>query len=154
MFERFAGTARNAVHGARREAERRGDRRIGTDHLLVALLQDETVAQIAGIDSPAARQAVDQLDQEALAAIGITLAGYPPDSQAVLGKRVTFMTSGAKTVIRHSLAVAAGEKAPAITTRHILLALLDRHEPDPASTLLAALSVDQPALRKRLAAAA
>jgi hypothetical protein len=128
--------------------------RIGTDHLLVALLQDEAVAQIAGIDSPAARQAVDQLDREALAAVGITLAGYPPDSRAALGRRVTFMTSGAKAVIRHSLAVAAAEKAPAITTRHILLALLDRHGPDPAATLLAALSVDEPALRTRLAAAA
>ena len=38
MFERFARAARTAVEDARYEAERRGDRRIGSDHLLLALL--------------------------------------------------------------------------------------------------------------------
>jgi hypothetical protein len=153
MFERFARTARAAVDGARHEAERRGDRRIGTDHLLIALLQDAAVAQVTGVDALVARQTADQLDREALAAIGITLADWQPDRGAAPGRRVLFMTAGAKAVIGHSLAVAAAEKARAITPRHMLLALLHRHEPDPATTLLAALPLDQTALRLRLAAA-
>jgi ATP-dependent Clp protease ATP-binding subunit ClpA len=153
MFERFARTARTAVDGARHEAERRGDRRIGTDHLLIALLQDVAVARVAGVDALVARQTADQLDLEALAAIGITLAGWQPDRGAAPGRRVRFMTAGAKAVIGHALAVAAAEQARAITPRHLLLALLEQHEPDPAAALLAALSLDQTALRLRLAAA-
>jgi ATP-dependent Clp protease ATP-binding subunit ClpA len=153
MFERLTRTARNAVEGARYEAGHRGDRRVGTDHLLVALLRDEAVAQVTGIDAAAARQTADQLDRQALAAIGITLADWQPDREAVPGRRVRFMTAGARAVIGRTLAVAAAEKAPAITPRHMLLALLDQHEPDPAAALLAALPVDQAELRLRLAAA-
>jgi ATP-dependent Clp protease ATP-binding subunit ClpA len=151
MFERFARTARTAVEGARQEAERRGDRRVGTDHLLIALLKDAAVAQVTGVDAVVARKTADQLDREALAAIGMTLAGWQPDHGAAPGKRVRFMTAGARAVIGHALAVAAAEKAPAITSRHMLLALLDQHEPDPAIALLAALPLDQTALRLRLA---
>jgi ATP-dependent Clp protease ATP-binding subunit ClpA len=153
MFERFARTARTAVDGARHEAQRRGDRRIGTDHLLIALLEDAAVAQVTGVDALVARQTADQLDREALAAIGITLAGWQPDREAPPGRHVLFMTAGAKAVIGRALGVAAAEKAPAITPRHMLLALLDQHEPDPATALLAALPLDQTALRLRLAAA-
>lgn len=153
MFERFTRTARTAVEGARHEAGYRGDRRVGTDHLLVALLRDEAVAQVTGIDAAAARQTADRLDRQALAAIGITLAGWQPDREAAPGRRVRFMTAGARAVIGRTLAVAAAEKAPAITPRHMLLALLDQHEPDPAAALLAALPVDQAELRVRLAAA-
>lgn len=151
MFEKFARAARTAVDGARHEAERRGDRRIGTDHLLIALLDDATVAQAAGVDARDARRAAERLDREALAAIGIRLADWQPDREAAPGKRVLFMTAGAKVVTRRTLAVAQAEKAPAITTRHLLLALLDQHEPDPGATLLAALPVDRVALRLRLA---
>jgi ATP-dependent Clp protease ATP-binding subunit ClpA len=154
MFERFTRAARIAVEGASHEAERRGDRRTGTDHLLIALLQNQAVAQITGVDAPAARQAADQLDRAALAAIGIALAGWQPDGQAVPARRVLFMTAGSKAVIGRALALAVSERACAITLRHLLLALLDQREPDPAATLLAALAIDQAALRLELAAAA
>ena len=154
MFEKFARAARSAVDGARHEAERRGDRRIGTDHLLIALLEDAAVARAAGVDAGAARRAAERLDREALAAIGIRLTDWQPDRDAAPGRRVLFMTAGAKAVIRRTLAVAQAEKARAITTRHLLLALLDQHQPDPATALLAALPIDQAALRLRLATAA
>ena len=154
MFEKFARAARTAVDGARHEAERRGDRRIGTDHLLIALLEDAAVARAAGIDAGDARRAAERLDREALAAIGIRLTDWQPDRDAAPGRRVLFMTAGAKAVIRRTLAVAQAEKARAITTRHLLLALLDQHQPDPATALLAALPIDQAALRLRLATAA
>ena len=63
MFERFARAARIAVEDARYEAERRGDRRIGSDHLLLALLQDDELAQLVGVDAAAAHDAADQLDR-------------------------------------------------------------------------------------------
>ena len=54
----------------------------------------------------------------------------------------------------HALALATAEKAPAITSRQTPLALfLDQHEPDPATALLAALPLDQTALRLRLVVA-
>lgn len=153
MFERFAREARIAVEDARYEAERRGDRRIGSDHLLLALLQDDELAQLVGVDAAAAHDAADQLDRTALAAIGLTLE-FQPTGRATLGRRVPLMTAGGKAVIQQALAKAAAEKARTITSRHLLLALLDRHEPDPAATLLAALSIDPPALRARLATTA
>ena len=101
----------------------------------------------------AAHDAADQLDRTALAAIGLTLGESQP-ARTALGRHAPLMTAGGKTVIQQALAKAAAEKARTITSRHLLLALLDRHEPDPAATLLAALSIDQPALRSRLAATA
>jgi ATP-dependent Clp protease ATP-binding subunit ClpA len=154
MFERFAHAARTAVEDARFEAGRRGDRRIGSEHLLLALLQDDDLAQLVGVDAVAAHDAADQLDRTALAAIGLTLGEFQPTSRVALGRHASLMTSGAKAVIQQSLANAAAEKARTITSRHMLLALLDRPEPDPAATLLAALPIDQPALRSRLAAIA
>lgn len=152
MFERFAREARAAVEDARCEAERRGDRRIGSDHLLLALLQDDEIVQLVGVDAVAAHEAADQLDRTALAAIGLALSEFQSPDRVALGRRVQMMTTGAKAVIRRSLTHAAAEKARTITTRHLLLALLDRDEPDPAATLLAALPVDRLALRVHLGA--
>ena len=154
MFERLARTARTAVEDARFEAARRGDRRIGTDHLLLALLHDDALAQIVGVDVAAAHDAADQLDRTALAAIGLTLGEFRPSGSAAFGTPVSRMTSGAKTVLQKSLANAAAEKAREITARHMLLAVLDSREPDAAATLLAALPVDRSAVRERLAATA
>jgi hypothetical protein len=64
------------------------------------------------------------------------------------------MTAGAKAIIRRSLTEATMEKARTITSRHLLLAVLNRAEPDPAASLLAVLSIDRAALRERLAASA
>jgi ATP-dependent Clp protease ATP-binding subunit ClpA len=150
MFERFARAARTAVEDARFEAERRGDRRIGSDHLLLALLRDDDLAELVGVNAAAARDVVDELDRAALAAIGVELGELESAGHAPLGRHVALMTPGAKAVIQRSLANAAAQKARAITSHHVLLALLDGRQPDPAATLLAALPIDQSALRERL----
>jgi hypothetical protein len=49
MFERFAGATREAVRVSAEEASRRGDRRIGTDHLLLGLLHDSGSAGALGV---------------------------------------------------------------------------------------------------------
>ncbi len=60
-------------HDARNEAVRRGDRTIGTEHFVLALLVDPAspAAGAIGCDLDTARRALDVLDTEALAAIGI-----------------------------------------------------------------------------------
>ncbi|MDN5796060.1 MAG: Clp protease [Intrasporangium sp.] len=152
MFERFAQSARIAVEDARFEASRRGDRRVGTEHLLLALLSDETLADMVGVDAMAARQAADELDRAALAEIGLEVGGFHPTGRAAVGKPVP-LTPGAKAVIRETLTHAAAEKSRHLTSRHLLLALLDRGEPDPAAAIFDALSVDREQVRQRLAPA-
>ena len=56
---------------ASEEARRRGDRRTGTDHILLALLEDPSVEAVLGVSLQQARQALDSLDREALAALGL-----------------------------------------------------------------------------------
>ncbi|QIM15488.1 Clp protease [Leucobacter insecticola] len=154
MFERFAGEARAVVEDALTEAERRGAVRIASDHLLLALLRNEEIAAAAGTDAAAVQMAADQLDRDALAAIGVSVSEVQLPPSTVKGKRATRMTSGAKEVLKGTLGYAAAEKSPTIAPRHMLLALLDRKEPDPAAVLLAALPVDRGELRERLARAA
>ena len=60
-------------YDAQEEAVRRGDRTIGTEHLLLALLVDAAspAARALGCDLEAARRTLDVLDDEALSAIGV-----------------------------------------------------------------------------------
>ncbi len=53
------------------EARRRGDRRTGTDHVLLALLEDPSIEAVLGVSLQQARQALESLDQEALGAVGL-----------------------------------------------------------------------------------
>ncbi|MFC4243910.1 Clp protease N-terminal domain-containing protein [Gryllotalpicola reticulitermitis] len=150
MFERFAQAARVAVDDARYEAARRGDRRIGTDHLLISLLEDESNATALGVDAGAARAAADGLDRAALAAVGVDADVFGTSGRPPAGRHMP-LTAGAKTFMGDTLTQAAAEKARSITPRHMMLAILERHEPDPAAVLLGALAVDVPAARERLA---
>ena len=56
---------------ASEEARRRGDRRTGTDHLLLALLEDPSIEAALGVSLQQARQALESLDHEALGALGL-----------------------------------------------------------------------------------
>lgn len=152
MFERFARTARTAVEDARFEAERRGDRRIGSDHLLTAVLRDDELAQRAQLEAETVYEAAEQLDRESLAAIGLDPAQLPGTGRTSLRRRSMPLTTGAKDVLRGSLSAAAAERAREITGRHLLLAVLDQRSPDPAAELLDALAVDRAATRSRLSA--
>jgi ATP-dependent Clp protease ATP-binding subunit ClpA len=153
MFERLGDDIRRAVPAAMDEAQRRGDRRIGTDHLLLGLLQEpESLAsEILGVDLESARAASDTLDRAALAAIGIDLGGRglaPP----VRTRRRPPLTSGAREALKAGVEEARDGKYRHIQARHLLYALLTRQRPDPAATLLEALGVDRGAALRRLAA--
>ncbi|GAA3731631.1 Clp protease N-terminal domain-containing protein [Plantactinospora mayteni] len=90
MFERFTVQARDVVRGAVAARERLGHRNVGTEHLLLALLNGEKspVAGLlnqAGVDAARVTEAIDRKvgrgteefgdrDAEALRSIGIDLS--------------------------------------------------------------------------------
>jgi ATP-dependent Clp protease ATP-binding subunit ClpA len=152
MFERLEKDARRAVLlAAKEEAQRRGDRRIGTDHLLLGLLHDpdSVPARTLGVDLESARATAAALDRAALAAIGID-PGEPGPSSPVHTRRHAPLTSGARAVLELSLDEARRSRRRRIQAGHLLLALLSRQRPDPAAELLQALGVDPAATRHRL----
>jgi ATP-dependent Clp protease ATP-binding subunit ClpA len=153
MPKRLSLDARKLVlTSATEEARRRGDRRLGTDHLLLGLLHDEDspAAKVLGVSLADARAASNALDRAALAAAGIqvnTLGEGPP---APFGRRLPPLTSGARAVIKRAIDKARPARSGRIGTTHFLLALLSLQRPDPAAELLDALGVDPAAVRKRL----
>ena len=136
------------VLDATEEARRRGDRRIGSDHLLLALLKDEdsVTARALGVDLSTARGALVELDQQALASVGIDV---PVVDTALTGwRRERLMLSpSAKAVFTGLRTRAKGER---LGVRHVLLSVLSLQHPDPAADLLDALGVDRAEVRQRL----
>jgi len=143
------------IEFAREEAERRGDRRIGTDHLLLGLLRDEASApaRALGVTLAEGRSALEAMDLAALASLGIHLDGTLPAAPAP-GRRWITLNSSARAAVVGAKQVADSErKGRRIEGRHLLLSLLGGKHPDPAADLLTALSVDAGNVRDRLAAA-
>jgi ATP-dependent Clp protease ATP-binding subunit ClpA len=134
-------------YDARDEAVRRGDRTIGTEHLVLALLADPAspAARALGCDLASARQALDALDREALAAIGIEpgITAGPVAARATGRLRLTPAAKAVLTGIRDA------RKSRGAGLGIVLSALLGLPRPDPAAELLATLGVDAQAARER-----
>jgi len=153
MPKRLSDDARKLVlTSATDEARRRGDRRLGTDHLLLGLLHDEDsrAAQALGVSLADARAASDALDLAALAAVGIEIQALGEEAPASFGRRLPPLTSGARAVFKRAIGEARPARSGRIEATHFLLALLTLQRPDPAAELLDALGVDPAAVRKRL----
>jgi len=145
---------------AREEARERGDRRVGTEHLLVALLLEPGLAEVVGVNDQAARATLAELDRQALAATGIDLRLEPqgPAPRRALPRRPTFkavlrdrlpMTPVAKKALEaSSKGMRRGRRHPG--AKHVLASLLELERPDPAAELLAHLGIDPADVRKRL----
>ena len=134
-------------YDARDEAVRRGDRTIGTEHLVLALLIDPAspAARALGCDLDTARRALDALDHDALAAIGIEpgITAGPVTARATGRLRLTPTAKAVLTGIRDA------RKSRGAGLEIVLSALLGLPRPDPAAELLAALGVDAQAARER-----
>ncbi|MGA2528880.1 MAG: Clp protease N-terminal domain-containing protein [Acidimicrobiales bacterium] len=134
-------------YDARDEALRRGDRVIGTEHLLLALLVDPAspAAKAIGRDLETARRVLADLDAEALSAIGIEpgIAAGPPRVRTQTRLR---LTPGAKAIFT-SIPDARRSRKPGL--EKVFNSLLDLRAPDPAATLLSRLGVDRRASRTR-----
>ncbi len=153
MFERFGKEARAIVTTAVAEAEARGDGRVGTEHLLIA---------VAGVDFPfprsllgpldvgrdGIRRQLDRLDSEALAAVGVDPELLDPALRALGGtvptraRRHRPFTHGAKAVLTGSLRETIKQGGRQIGTEHVLLALLSLPAEDPVSRVFASLGAD------------
>ena len=147
---------------ASEEARRRGDRRTGTDHLLLALLEDPSIEVTLGVTLQQARQAHESLDHEALAALGMVSGTDAPalPMRAVpknprLRDIATIdhfrMTPAAKKVLED--AVRPSRRKLQVTAQQVLAQILTLQPPDPAAVLLGALGVNMPEVRRGLDAA-
>ena len=148
---------------ASEEARRRGDRRVGTDHVLLALFEDPSIEVVLGVSLQQARQALDSLDREALGALGL---GSGADAPALamhavpkkprirdVAKRDRFrMTPAAKKVLEEAYKP-KGHRKFHVTGPEVLAQILALQPPDPAAALLGALGVDTAEVLHELASA-
>ena len=141
------------------EARRRGDRRTGTEHLLLCLLEDPSIEVALGMSLQQARQALESLDREALGALGlgsgtdappIPMRAVPkkPTIRDVLQKDRLRMTPAAKKVLEE--ASKPNRRRLQITAQQVLAQILTLQPPDPAAVLLGALGVNTSEVRRRL----
>jgi hypothetical protein len=144
---------------ASEEARRRGDRRTGTDHLLLALFEDPSIELLLGVNLEQARQALESLDQHALSAVGLgseadapslPMRALPtkPTFRAVIEKDRPRLTPAAKKVLQD--AVKPNRRKTQVTGQQVLAQILALQPPDPAAALLAALGVNLQEARSRL----
>ncbi len=144
---------------ASEEARRRGDRRTGTDHVLLALLEDPSTEALLGVSLQQARQALESLDHEALGALGLgsgtdaaplPMRAVPnkPTIRAVMQKDRPRMTPAAKKALQE--AVKPNRRKTQVTAQQVLAQILTLQPPDPAAALLGALGVNTPEVRRRL----
>ena len=144
---------------ASEEARRRGDRRAGTDHILLALLEDPSIEVVLGVSLQQARQALESLDHEALGALGMgSGTDAPPLPMRAVPKKPTIrdimqkdrfrMTSAAKKVLED--AVKPNRRKTQVTAQQVLAQILTLQPPDPAAVLLGALGVNTSEVRRRL----
>lgn len=141
------------LNAAGDEARLRGDRRIGTDHLLLALLGDpaSTVPKDLGVTRHEALAVEAALDVAALDELGIGILGvWMPEVEAS-GRRLPPLSSGSREVIKETFNRSKPKTTGRLSHRDFLQAILAREAPDPAAELLAALKVDTTAVRSRLA---
>jgi hypothetical protein len=144
---------------ASEEARRRGDRRTGTDHILLALFEDPSIEAVLGVNLLQARRALESLDHEALGALGLgsgtdapslSIRAVPkkPRLRDVAQKDRLRMTPAAKKVLQD--AVKPNRRKTQVTAGQVLGQILTLQPPDPAAALLGALGVNTSEVRLRL----
>ena len=152
---------------AREEARRRGDRKVGTEHLLLALLSEPDLSGILDVTIEEARTALDALDLQAFASIGLDVrldlppltstpsAELPrkPTFRAVLKGRLPMTPTAKRTLEASSKGTRRGRARPGTryVAKNVLAALLELERPDPAAELLVGLGLEPAAIRERLA---
>ena len=145
---------------ASEEARRRGDRRTGTDHLLLALLEEPSIEAVLGVSLQQAREALESLDREALGALGLGVDADAPELpmravpkkpriRDVAKKDRLRMTPAAKKVLEQAYKP-KGHRKLQVTGPEVLAQILALQPPDPAAVLLRALGVDSAAVGQNL----
>lgn len=140
MFERFTDRARSVLVLANEEARLLGHNFIGTEHLLLALIQEGQGVATKALESLGiSLEAVREKAVEALGPGGPTVSGSPP------------FTPRAKKVVEFSLREALQLGHAYIGTEHMLLGLV--HESEGVdSEILQSLGADLSQVRERVIA--
>jgi ATP-dependent Clp protease ATP-binding subunit ClpA len=172
MFERFTREARATVVGAQEEARRLASPRLGTEHLLLGLLdQDTPTGAVLGrhgltrdeLSAAVARNAAGKgLDADALSALGIDLDAVRSTVEAAFGPGALDdpatgdtrrghvpLTPRAKKVLELSLREALAMKSRSISDGHIALGII-RDGDGVAMRLLTDRGVDPAELREEI----
>ncbi|GAA0997463.1 Clp protease N-terminal domain-containing protein [Acrocarpospora macrocephala] len=142
-----------AVKAAAEEARQLGDRRIGTEHLLLGLLRDPGAAsaRALGVDLSTVRAALAELDARALRAIGLAV-GQAPRSRPRRHPPIaaTALTSGARAAVNQAIKTTTRKNRATQAPVQLLLALLAERRPDPVAELIDHLGVDRAAVQTRI----
>ncbi len=177
MFERFSGSARQAIIRSQEEAAAVGAVAVGPEHILAALAAQtgsvaSSVLHDVGVTSEAIRRTLEAEDAEALGAIGISLdsvrtkvdhalgegvwnqalADFPSTIMAPSGRKqleLPFTVAGKEAIIS-SLGETRKLRQRVITPEHILLALVG-HE-DMVDAVLRRLGASPTDIRDRVLA--
>src|SRR5690606_21935466 len=139
------------VKAAFEEAGQRGDRRLGTEHLLLGLLHHRDSAQALGVDLDRARSALAELDREALRMLGLAVGALPRKPRKHRPVPGTALTSSARAVINQAIKRTTLKTRSAQAHRQLALVLLGQGHPDPVAQLVDHLGIDRAAARARLA---
>ncbi|WP_245764894.1 Clp protease N-terminal domain-containing protein [Nonomuraea jiangxiensis] len=139
------------VKAAFQEARQRGDRRVGTEHLLLGTLHDADSARALGVDLAGARAALDELDRAALRLLGLEVGDLPQAPRKHPAVPDTALTSSARAVINQSIRATTLKTRSKEAPRQLVLALLERGRPDPVARLVEQLGIDHAAVRSRIA---
>jgi Clp amino terminal domain, pathogenicity island component len=141
------------------EARRQGDRRIGTDHLVLALLEYPSIEEVLGVSLRQARVTLESLDHEALATLGLgSGTNAPPLAMRTVPKKPRLrdvarsdrlrMAPAAKKALER--ASKPNRRRIQVTAQQVLAQILTLQPPDPAAVLLVALGVNTPEARRRV----
>ncbi|WP_344492881.1 Clp protease N-terminal domain-containing protein [Nonomuraea monospora] len=139
------------VKAAFEEARLRGDRRLGTEHMLLGLLHHEESARALGVDLTAARAALDDLDRAALRMLGLEVGDLPDTPRKHPAVPATALTSSARAVLNDAIKATKVKTRDAEAPRHLTLGLLAQKRPDPVAQLIDQLGIDRAAVRERIA---
>ena len=123
---------------ASEEARRRGDRRYGTDHILLALFEDPSIEVVLGVSLQQARLALESLDREALGALGLVFGtDAPPLAMRAVPKKPRIrdvaqkdrlrITPAAKKVLED--AVKPNRRKTQVTAQQVLAQILILQSP-------------------------
>ncbi len=144
MFERFEQDGRAAVLSASRQAsEVRFDSHIGTEHLLLGVVEAGAGgANLVGVSGDDLRRGLEELDHLALGAVGVAVPIESLANPARRRKRHIPFTSGAKQCLKRSLEIAIEIGSGYIAVEHLIAALVSGDRRDPAVRLLIHLGLD------------
>ncbi|MEV1173213.1 Clp protease N-terminal domain-containing protein [Nonomuraea sp. NPDC049784] len=139
------------VKAAFDEARQRGDRRLGTEHLLLGALHDADLARAIGVDVTGGRAALEELDRAALRMLGLEVGDMPRTPRKHPQVPGTALTSSARAVINQAIKATTMKTRSAEAPRQLVLTLLAQGRPDPVAQLIDKLGIDRAAVRGRVA---